>query len=274
MRFARSASSAAVFAVLAWLPSGCASAPRDPVPDHDRIELVSRHLGETRTMHVYVPPGYDEGLARYPVLYMPDGGLQEDFPHLANTVDELIRAGAIAPCLLVGIENTERRRDLTGPTEVAGDLAVAPRVGGSAAFRAFVRDELIPAIEARYRCTARRAIVGESLAGLFVVETLLLQPDLFERYVAISPSLWWNRRDLVQRAPQLLAAFPPGSRTLWLTNADETDIAPHCAELAAILRRAAPKDLTWTYAPRRDLKHHTIFRATKAAALRSALWQP
>ena len=46
------------------------------------------------------------------------------------------------------------------------------------------------------------------------------------------------------------------------------------AELAAILRRAAPRDLTWTYAPRRDLKHHTIFRATKAAALRSALWQP
>jgi hypothetical protein len=78
----------------------------------------------------------------YPVLYMPDGGLQEDFPHVATTVDTAIRAGEMRPLIVVGIENTERRRGMTGPTQVDEDRKIAPRVGGSAAFRGFIRDEV------------------------------------------------------------------------------------------------------------------------------------
>jgi len=100
-------------------------------------------LGEVRTINVYTPPEYASDTAAFPVLYMLDGGMSEDFPHVANTIDSLIRLGLIPPVLVVGIENTERRRDLTGPTTVAKDSAIAPRVGGSAAFRSFIRDELI-----------------------------------------------------------------------------------------------------------------------------------
>jgi len=96
------------------------------------------------------------------------------------------------PFILVGIENTARRRDLTGPTTSAEDKKIAPKVGGSAAFRQFIREELIPTVKQRYRTTAETAIVGESLAGLFVVETLLLEPGLFDTYLAFDPSLWWN----------------------------------------------------------------------------------
>src|SRR5690606_1498311 len=98
---------------------------------------------------------------------MPDGGVQEDFPHIANTLSELIQNKKIPPFILVGIENTERRRDLSPPTEVEKDKEIAPVVGGSAVFRAFVQNELIPEINAKYRTTNEKGIIGESLAGLF-----------------------------------------------------------------------------------------------------------
>ena len=121
---------------------------------------------------------------------MPDGGMAEDFVHIAGLVQVSVGNQTMRPFLLVGIENTERRRDMTGPTQNAGDRRIAPRVGGSAAFRKFLREELMPQIKQHYRTTSETAVVGESLAGLFVVETLLREPDLFDTYIAIDPSLW------------------------------------------------------------------------------------
>src|SRR3712207_5798003 len=146
--------------------------------------------------------------SRLPVLYMPDGGVAEDFLHVAGLVQVSVGNGTMRPFLLVGIENTERRRDLTGPTSNAEDRKIAPRVGGSAAFRRFIRAELMPEVKRRYRTVGETAIVGESLAGLFVVETFFLEPDLFDTYVAIDPSLWWNDGELVSRAGERLRARP------------------------------------------------------------------
>jgi len=246
--------------------------PRDPVPAYETFTLASEALGEDRPVNVHMPDGYDASpAARFPVLYMPDGGLHEDFPHVVHTVDSLIASGAIRPVIVVGIPNTERRRDLTGPTTVASDSTIAPRVGGSAAFREFLRDELIPAVEARYRTTDERAIVGESLAGLFVVEVFLTEPGLFDHCIALDPSLWWNGGALVDSATERLKAFDATPRTLYLANSDVPDIAAGTARLADLLRAAPPQGLAWVYAPRPDLTHATIFRAVKASALANAL---
>ena len=247
-----------------------ADAPADPVPAHDTLTLASRALGEPRRINVHVPPGYAASVARFPVLYMPDGGLDEDFPHVVNTVDSLAALGEIRPVIVVGIPNTERRRDLTGPTRVARDSTIAPHVGGSARFRAFVRDELRPAIDARYRTTAERSIVGESLAGLFVVETFLLDPTLFDHYVAFDPSLWWNAGALVDSAPARLAAMHAGRRTLFLASSRD-GIDDRTTRLAAALRAGGPPGFAWVYTPRPDLTHPTIFRAGAPAALAAAL---
>jgi predicted alpha/beta superfamily hydrolase len=247
-------------------------AREDPVPAHDTFTVASRALGEVRLVNVHTPPGYDASTAaRFPVLYMPDGGLDEDFPHVVHTVDSLIALGAIRPVIVVGIPNTERRRDLTGPTRLASDSAIAPRVGGSATFRRFLRDELIPAVRTRYRTTEERAIVGESLAGLFVVETFLNEPVLFHHYVALDPSLWWNRGALVDSTQARLKAFASAARTLYLASSNVPDIAAGTARLAALLRTASPRGLTLVYTPRRDLTHATIFRAVGPAALAQAL---
>ena len=244
----------------------------DEVPRHDTLRITSRALGETRLINVHMPPGYQaSSVARFPVLYMPDGGLDEDFPHIVHTVDSLIALGEIRPVIVVGIPNTERRRDLTGPTHLASDSAIAKHVGGSAAFRRFIRDELIPMIQRSYRTTRERAIVGESLAGLFVVETFLLEPALFDHYVALDPSVWWNGGAIVSSATARLAAFDSAPRTLYLASSSVADIASGTARLAARLRATPVRNLTWEYLPRPDLTHDTIFRGVGPAALARAL---
>jgi predicted alpha/beta superfamily hydrolase len=241
----------------------------EPVPPHQSFTLESKALKETRRINVYTPPGYDAAKStRYPVLYMPDGGLQEDFPHVATTVDTAIRAGEMRPLIVVGIENTERRRDMTGPTEVDEDRKIAPRVGGSAAFRGFIRDELMPQVRRRYRVTKETAIIGESLAGLFIVETFFLQPKLFDTSIALSPSLWWNGEELVRKAGERLKAQPNLRNALYLSSADEENIVSAVARLAETLRTNAPAGLKWQYEPRPDLRHDNIYRLASPQVLR------
>lgn len=239
---------------------------------HEHFTIESRVLGETRRINVYAPPGYEQpgNTRKYTTLYMLDGGVAEDYPHLSNAVDRSIAVGAIEPVLVIGIENTQRRRDMTGPTTVEDDRKIAARVGGSAQFRAFIRDELMPQVERRLRGNGRRAVIGESLAGLFVVETFLIEPKLFDVYVAISPSLWWNDRALVRSAAKRLRGAHAG-KALLLYSADEDNIAPETQALADTLKARARKGLRWDYRPRPDLSHGTIYRGVEIDALRWAL---
>ncbi|WNG62566.1 alpha/beta hydrolase [Archangium gephyra] len=257
-----------LFVVLAVGSTARAEAT-EPVPPHQSFTLESKALKETRRINVYMPPGYDAAKStRYPVLYMPDGGLQEDFPHVATTVDTAIRAGEMRPLIVVGIENTERRRDMTGPTQIEEDRKIAPRVGGSAAFRNFIRDELMPQVRRRYRVTSETAIIGESLAGLFIVETFFLQPKLFGTYIALSPSLWWNGEELVRKAAERLKTQPALRNTLYLSSADEENIVSAVTHLADTLRASSPAGLKWQYEPRPDLRHDNIYRSASPKVLR------
>jgi predicted alpha/beta superfamily hydrolase len=175
------------------------------------------------------------------------------------------------PFLLVGIENTERRRDMTGPTENEEDKKIAPHVGGSAAFRAFLRDELMPQIKARYRTTQETAIVGESLAGLFVIETFLLEPDLFDTYIAFDPSLWWNNKALVKSAAERLRARPTLSKTLYFASSDEKGIVEDAQRFAEILGTSAPPGIHWSYERMPEEHHSTIYHPAALRAFRAVL---
>lgn len=198
---------------------------------------------------------------------MADGGTQEDFPHIANTLDTLIKANKIPPVLLVGITNTQRRRDLSGPTTVAKDKEIAPVVGGASQFRAFIQKELIPEINKKYRVKSTKGIIGESLSGLFVTETFSLQPDLFDFYIAFDPSLWWNNRYLLNEAPKLLQNFPASPKVFWFAGSSAKDIYKNVQQLNQILADQNISNLKWNYSNEKKEKHHTIFRATKEKAL-------
>jgi len=243
------------------------------VSPHESFTVESKVLGETRRVNVYQPPGYDAKAARrYPVLYLLDGGVEgEDWLSVAATVDAAIRAGEMRPMIMIGIANTERRRDLTGPTTVEEDKKIAPRVGGSAAFRGFLRDELMPEVSRRYPVTDETAIVGESLAGLFIVETFFLAPAMFDTYLAFDPSLWWNNEELARQAGERLKARNSLPAALYLSSAGEESIAAPTGRLAEALRAHAPKDLRWKYTHRPDLRHDNIYRTELPGALRAWL---
>jgi predicted alpha/beta superfamily hydrolase len=247
--------------------SGAAAPAAAPLTVGETFSLESRVLGETRRINVYLPPAYTAAPdAPLPVLYMPDGGMAEDFLHVAGLVQVSVGNGTMRPFILVGIENTARRRDLTGPTERAEDRRIAPVVGGSAAFRRFIRTELMPAVQARYRTTGESAIVGESLAGLFVVETLFLEPDLFDTYIAFDPSLWWNGGALVERASERLSAT--AGRTLYLASSSQADIATLTGRLAGLLQERAPAGVRWHYHPMPEESHATIYHPAALRAFR------
>lgn len=239
------------------------------MPTHASFDINSHVLKESRHVNVYTPPDYDSRpILRYQVLYMLDGGLQEDFMHVAADIDTMIRAGQIDPMIVIGIENIQRRRDMTGPSEVASDRKIAPQIGGSATFRAFIADELMPQVRDRYRTDGRTAIVGESLAGLFVVETFFTQPRLFDTYIALSPSLWWNNEALVHTAKARLNSWPTLTRRLYLASASDDDIDHAMETLKVALREAAPKGLTWFDEPWPDLHHSDIYRRASPAVFR------
>ena len=114
------------------------------------------------------------------------------------------------------------------------------------------------------------ALIGESLAGLFVIETLLKQPGLFDDYIAISPSLWWDNEALVKAAPGML----PGTsgHRLWLSVANEQGMG--VAPFAELLKAKAPAGLDWTYKPRPDETHATIYHGAALAAIRALFAAP
>jgi predicted alpha/beta superfamily hydrolase len=248
-----------------------AASASQPLAIGETFTLDSKVLGERRRINVYLPPGYGGTELRVPVLYMPDGGIAEDFLHVAGLVQVGVGNRTMRPFLLVGIENIERRRDMTGPTNNAEDRKIAPRVGGSAAFRKFIRDELMPEVKKRYRTTGETAIVGESLAGFFVVETFFLEPDLFDTYIAIDPSLWWNDHKLVDGAAASLYARPRNAKALFLASSSEfRGDVDATATLAEILRADAP-GLRWHYEKMPEEKHATIYQPAALKAFRLML---
>lgn len=241
----------------------------EPLVIGETFTIQSTRLKETRRINVYAPPGYAESTAtRLPVLYMPDGGIGEDFLHVAGLVQISVMNGTMRPFLLVGIENTERRRDMTGPTTSDDDRKIAPRVGGSAAFRSFIRAELMPQIATRYRTTRESAIIGESLAGLFVVETFLREPDLFDTYIAIDPSLWWNSEELLKSAGEQLRSRPVRKRTLYLASSGEPGLAKVAQRLAGVLKRGFP-GVEWHHERMPAEAHSTIYHPAALRAFRT-----
>ncbi len=238
----------------------------DPIPKHDSLKITSKFLNEDRIINIWTPPNYEQSNDSLPVLYMPDGGIKEDFPHMANTLNELIIAKKIPSYILVGIENTDRRKDLSGPSKVAYDLEFIKNPGGSNNFRSFIQNELMPTINKKYKTTSKKAIIGESLAGLFVVETFMLQPNLFDNYIAFDPSLWFNEQYLVKNFETLTKDNDYNNKKLWFASSDAEDISKYTKQLEEKLKNKKTS-FSWKYLDEPTEHHNTIFRATKEKAL-------
>ncbi len=247
-----------------------ASAAAQPVPITigETHTLASKPLAQERMVNVYLPAEYATSAKTYAVLYLIDGGLDQDFLHIAGTSALGALWARSQDVIVVGIATMDRRRELTGPTQDAALIKEFPTAGGSAAFRAFIRDEVMPMVAKSYRTSGETGVIGESLAGLFIVETYLNEPDLFDHYAAISPSLWWDDERLAKASAALLVIPSAKPHRLYLTIANEgREMQTGLDRLTAALGASSRSGQSWCYAPRPDLTHATIYHTVSPEAL-------
>lgn len=184
--------------------------------------LYSSELQENRTLNIYLPDGYaTDSTARYPVIYLLDGSANEDYPHIAGLAQFMNMYELLPKSIVVGIANVDRKRDFTFPTTVAQDKKDYPTTGSSAKFIAFIEKELQPFIDQHYRSSSAKTIIGQSLGGLLAAEILLKKPDLFDTYVLVSPSFWWDNESLLKQAKTLLKKHPELAKRIYLSVGDE-----------------------------------------------------
>lgn len=240
------------------------------------FDIPSDVLGETRRLNIYVPPGYQDGAKRYPVLYLLDGGVEQDFVHIAGLSQHAALSASFREMIVVGIETKDRRRELTAPaTHDASLRQDYPTHGESAKFREFIARDVKPWVETHYRTAGPTALMGESLAGLFVAETFLRRPDLFDGYVSIDPSLWWDNRALSAEAPALLATQPAGHHTFYLAIANGAPLMRlGQAQFATAMEGARRDGLAFVYRQMLDEEHSTIYHRAALDALRVIFANP
>ena len=262
-------------ALLACAASASAIAAELPPSTVQPISIGRAHtvtsavLRERRLINVVLPASYGKHPEKkYPVLYLIDGGIDQDLLHVSGALHLGALWGRSDEAIVVGVETKDRRRELVGPTRDPELLRKYPTAGSSKAFRTFIRDEVKPLIESGYRTNGQDAVIGESLAGLFILETYLEEPALFDAYAAIDPSLWWDKEALSKTAAAKAARLDK-PRPLYLAMAKEQAETPVAmGRVTTALRGAVPRRCL---AVRPDLFHSTIYQQLIPQALQFVL---
>jgi len=241
-----------------------------PIVIGQSYAVPSAVMGTTREINVWLPPGYADSGKTYPVLYLLDGGQDQDFHHISGLAQLGTVVGTTRDVIVVGIASVDRRNELALPTTDADLIARYPTQGHSDRFRRFIGEEVQPFVESRFRTSGEAALMGESLAGLFVVETFLKEPQMFDGYVAVSPSLWWDGGVLAHQSGAHLRDHSNAPRTLILTLGDEgPDMQAPMDVLTADLRDFAMPGVRWSFTPRLTETHATIYHGAALDAFRT-----
>lgn len=232
---------------------------RDVLPEGAvAFDLPSTVLGETRQALVHLPEGYEaEREVRYPVVYVLDGSSQDG--HTAKTAALMARIGAMPKVIVVGIPHASgesRNRDYTPPFGAQDEDAAEGPNGQADRFLAFLKTELIPEVERRYRTTPERALSGWSRGGLFVVYSLVADPGLFQARFAHSPALWRDDTAIAGHLRTLLASSPPPAPSFLYLSLGSLEVERMQAGFATVRQvlDSTPSQLRWTA----DLVPHAV----------------
>ncbi|MEO7121137.1 MAG: alpha/beta hydrolase-fold protein [Ginsengibacter sp.] len=242
-------------------------------------ELKSAELNEKRILNIYLPEGYNVAdTVTYPVVYLLDGSADEDFIHIVglyqfNNFEWINR---VPKSIIVGIATVDRRRDFTFPTNIEADKKRYPTTGHSDRFIRFIANELEPYIQKKYHANSSKTIIGQSFGGLLATEILLKTPSLFNQYIIVSPSLWWNNGSLLDYQTEILKNAISREIKVYIGVGKEgltpTDI-PRVMEVDADLlsekiKNIKDKNLTvyFDYLPQEDhatILHQAVFNALR-----------
>lgn len=168
------------------------------------IRIKSSLLDENRELNIYLPSSYSVDSSKtYPVIYLLDGSRDEDFIHISGIVQfgSFSWISMIPESIVVGIGNVDRKRDFTYPSQNELEQKEFPTSGQSEKFISFLENELQPFIDSTYRTANIKTIIGQSLGGLMATEILFKNPELFDNYIIVSPSLWWDDEKILDEQP-------------------------------------------------------------------------
>ncbi len=182
--------------------------------------IHSKILDEKRKIWIYVPNRDPLVAEKFPVVYLLDGDAH--FSSVMGMIQQLseVNGNSICPnMIVVGITNTDRIRDLTPTHSTMSDSAFVRTSGGGERFTDFIEKELIPHIDSLYPTAPYRMLIGHSLGGLIVINTLVHRPYLFNSYIAIDPSLWWDNHKLLNESAKVFHKQHFEGKTLFLAMA-------------------------------------------------------
>ena len=187
-----------------------------------RLTIESGTFGQSRTVLLSLPPRYAEDEKRYPVIYISDAS-ESRLVLLRGIVDFLVELNLMPDAILVGIVHADRGSELAPPGLQVDDPAggASERRWPDDRFLQFMKQELFPFIEARYRTLPSRIYVGHSRGGVYGLYCLLREPQMFNAQIAIDPSLWWQDGVLIEALQPFLKRRPDLEYTLLLSESEE-----------------------------------------------------
>ena len=198
-----------ISAVLLFFP--CVAQPGNQTILGKTDSIQSNLLQEKRSFYVHVPTGTagkEAANKRYPVAYLFDADAQ--FASTASMIQFLsTHYNSVCPeMIVVGIFQKNRRKELT-PTHVTvvppyWDAVSTKSSGGGEQFISFIEKELIPYIDSHYPTQPYKMLIGHSLGGLTVMQTFVHHTALFNSYICIDPSMWWDDQTLLLEAKDAL----------------------------------------------------------------------
>jgi len=269
---------ASLFTAILFLLALAGAAFGQGYGEGNRITIKSEVLGEERVILVRTPPGYERDGQRYSVLYLTDGAAH--LGHTASTIEFLSRNGRMPEMIVVAITNTDRTRDLT-PTNASmwrpdGTEAKMPTSGGADRFLKFIETELIPKIEKDYRTQPYRVFAGHSFGGLFAIHAFLTRPEVFNAYIAVSPTMHWDNHLLSRKAEEFFKDRKELNRTLYFTLANEGgDAQVGFDRFKSILAKNKPKGFEWGAMLMEDEDHGSVVMRSHYQGFRKVFdgWQ-
>jgi len=236
--------------------------PRDRLGQDNKIiigETVKIHsdiLNEDRNILIYLPDNYASSQIKYPVIYLLDGNYF--FLPTSGIVEFLSKINKAPKMIVVAIVNTNRFRDFSPPKSDIADPNSSDN-GSAARFLAFLKNELMPYMNKNYRTETYNIFIGHSLGGLFIIYTLLNEPQLFDAYIAISPALFWNGGSEVTKASKVFNPRISLKKYLYMTycQGDGSNTRSSTDKLVNILETKAPRDFKWKFAFMSNDRHNS-----------------
>jgi predicted alpha/beta superfamily hydrolase len=224
------------------------------------VQIQSAQLGETRTLNIFLPDGYSQDSSvTYPVIYLLDGSANEDFVHIVGIVQFLTMIKEMPNSIVIGIANVDRRRDFTFPTTIEQDKKDYPTTGGSANFMSFIQDELQPFVQKKFKTSGSKTLIGQSLGGLFATEVLFKKPNLFDHYIIVSPSLWWDKESLLLLGKSLSKQPESENISVYISvGAEGKQMEGDANSLVEILKNSGKTNLKVDFVPLANENHLTI----------------